>query len=90
MSKLTVREIIAMCDGAKGLHEASKKAVAKGRQRKVVAEKTVYDWCDAGIPERHWALVKSICDVSPEQLHWANEYLRANGKRRVPESQAAA
>jgi uncharacterized protein (DUF2336 family) len=76
---LTVREIIQRGGGPKGL-----RAVAAIR----ISEKTVYSWFQNGIPERHWRWVRTACGVTAEQLHRANESLRA-GLRPTQAAKAA-
>ena len=82
---MTVRDIVNLGGGPKGLY-ASLKEAADGE---IISEKTVYAWRQKGIPERHWKVIQRILGVTAEQLHRANEALRADGRRRVVESQAA-
>lgn len=83
---MTVREIVQLGGGPKGLY-ARLKELADDEE--IISEKAVYAWRQKGIPERHWQWVQRVCGVTAEQLHRANEALRANGRRRVVESKAA-
>ncbi len=81
-SEMTVREIVQLGGGPKGLYARLKELA----DEEVISEKAVYAWRQKGIPERHWQFVQRVCGVTAEQLHRANEALR---QRRVVESQAA-
>lgn len=75
MTLLTVRQIIQKAGGPKALH-AQGKLLARERQERPIAEKTIYSWFVNGIPEKHWWLVMPVCKVTVSELHKANEELR--------------
>lgn len=39
-------------------------------------DSTVRKWRENGIPEKHWAMVMAMTEVSPDALHKANTSLR--------------
>jgi hypothetical protein len=72
----TVRDIIAAAGGPREIARAAKKS-----RYKLVA-KSVYDWPTIGIPEKHWATILKLADVSVAELHQANEAVRARPFKR--------
>ena len=67
-----IRTIIEKCGGAKAIAEHSTKS---GRH---LAAKTVYSWVDNGIPEWHWPVIRELGGYTADDLHVANERLRAS------------
>ena len=72
---MSIEDIIEACGGAGRLERA---ATASGRK---LNYRTVYKWIRNGIPERHWPLVMELSSATPDQLHAANEALRAGRVR---------
>jgi hypothetical protein len=70
MEAPSVRDIIECAGGPKGL-----------ASRVPIKQKSIYCWFEKGIPEKHWAAVISVCGVTLEQLHRANEALRRSNPR---------
>ncbi len=77
-----IRTIISRCGGARAIADAS---AATGRP---VSVKAVYAWTLSGIPEWHWPLVRELGGYSVEELHAANEKLRA--ERHFPKAPSVA
>lgn len=76
MVMLTVANIIQNCGGAEAIERASGKDPADERKNRL-SSWAVHKWRKGGIPERHWPLVMGILpDLTPQQLHDANEALR--------------
>lgn len=67
-----IRSIIDKCGGARAIAEHSSKI---GRR---LAVKSVYSWVENGIPEWHWPVVRDLGGFTPDELHAANEKLRAS------------
>lgn len=65
---MTVDEIIRECGGPVRITDESGGDVGKWAP---------YKWPKIGIPEQHWALIRSLSGVTVEQLHEANEHARA-------------
>lgn len=78
-----VRSIIQRAGGPKPLHAKMAGLADCGMLEpgQVVSEKGIYSWHEIGIPERHWAAVRLLCDVTTTDLHLANERLRRSEKR---------
>lgn len=66
---MTVEEIIKACGGPARITDASGEEVGRWAP---------YKWPKIGIPEQHWALIRSLSDVTVEQLHEANEQTRGS------------
>ncbi len=69
----TVKEIIKLAGGAAKIAEASAASVIP---EKVSAE-AVWKWPKIGIPDRHWPIIRGLCDVTAEELYQANVAARA-------------
>ncbi len=80
----TVREIIEAAGGPREIAKAAKKT-----RYKLVA-KSVYDWPTIGIPEKHWATIMRLANVTADELHRANEAVRSRPLRRHARAHAAA
>jgi len=65
----TISEIIKAAGGARTIHEAS------GGAFKTDA---VYKWHEIGVPDRHWPLLMTLTDATPEELFEANIKARAS------------
>lgn len=72
---MSIEQIIEACGGAGHIERA---ATARGRK---LNYRTVYKWVRNGIPEWHWPLVMELGGFTAEQLHAANERLRAGRVR---------
>lgn len=71
----TVSDIIRDCGGAGKIAEASKRAITADAIRK---------WLSIGIPEKHWAVVMPLGDVTLEELYAANTKARKVSSRPAP------
>jgi hypothetical protein len=67
--KISVALIFEEC-GLPALVEAC------ARNGSPVGEMAILSWLKNGIPEKHWQSVMEVCDLSPVDLHEANEALR--------------
>lgn len=65
---MTVDQIIKRCGGPARITDDSDGDVGRWAP---------YKWSKIGIPEQHWALIRSLSGVTVEQLHEANELARA-------------
>ena len=65
----TITEIISDCGGIAKIEEAAKGELSHWAVRK---------WPAIGIPEKNWSLIRSLVDIAPEELHAANEAVRAS------------
>ncbi|UFX42126.1 hypothetical protein HAP47_0022975 [Bradyrhizobium sp. 41S5] len=59
----TVPEIIKYAGGAAEIAKASDGAVTI---------EAVYKWPKIGIPDRHWGVIRGLCNVTAEELYAAN------------------
>jgi hypothetical protein len=66
-------EIIRRCGGVRAIAEAVASGEPGDLERKRWA---IHKWPKNGIPERHWAALMSLGDITVEELHAANEALR--------------
>lgn len=66
---MTVEEIIKASGGPNRITDESGGEVGRWAP---------YKWPKIGIPEQHWALIRSLSGVTVEQLHEANELARAS------------
>ena len=73
-----ILEIVKDAGGARKIHEASGPLDDKGKRP--LTFDAVYKWPLIGIPDRHWPLVMSLTDTSPEELHAANCAARSKTK----------
>lgn len=64
----TISEIITDCGGIARIEGAANGELSHWAVRK---------WPNSGIPEKNWALIRSLTEISPEELHAANEAARA-------------
>ena len=69
-----VRKIIEDAGGPKKIAEASSKT------RWPIAAKSVYDWPQIGIPDRHWPILVKLAKATAEELYEANKTARARPK----------
>ena len=79
-----VRDIITAAGGPREIAKVAKKS-----RYKLVA-KSVYDWPTIGIPEKHWATIMKLTDVTVAELHAANEAVRNRPLRRPARAHAVA
>lgn len=66
----TVKEIIELAGGHNAIAERS---AALGRP---IEKRSIYNWYKSGIPEKYWPAIRSLCRISIERLHNANELIR--------------
>lgn len=66
----TIIEITKDCGGARRISDAS--GPLNHRNKRPLTIDAVYKWAITGIPDRHWPLIMSLTDTSPEELHAAN------------------
>lgn len=64
----TVAEIVKLAGGPAKIAEASAGAISI---------EGVYKWRKVGILDRYWAIIRGLCDVTPDELYAANEAARA-------------
>jgi len=76
----TIQDIIAACGGPKKIAEAVSEADPSA---KPLTEWAVRKWHRVGIVDRHWPVIRSLMDISPAELHEANECVRAAQKARI-------
>lgn len=72
----TIQEIIKAAGGTTAIHEASVKLNA-GDDKKALSKDAIYKWPSIGIQDRHWPLLMSLTDTSPEELFAANVKARS-------------
>lgn len=70
----TVKEIIEDAGGPKRIAEASK------RTSTPIVAKSVYDWPQIGIPEKHWPIIIRLAKSSADELYKANLVVRDRPK----------
>lgn len=68
-----IRAIITRCGGDQAVAEAISTGDTEDIKRKRWA---VQKWTHNGIPEKHWATLRSMGDVSVSELHAANQAVR--------------
>ena len=73
-----VRKLIADAGGPKKIAAASEKTDYE------IEAKSVYDWPRIGIPERHWPILAKLAKASAEELHRANNVVRAKRSKPSP------
>jgi hypothetical protein len=64
----TISQIIETCGGVAAIADASGSELSHWAVRK---------WPANGIPEKNWALIRSLIEIEPGELHAANEMARA-------------
>lgn len=74
---MTIDEIIKQAGGAKAIADASDGSIKRD---------AVYKWPAIGIPDRHWPILISLAEVTPQQLFDANLAAREPAR---PEASAA-
>ncbi len=82
-----VRQIIEDAGGPKEIAKAAKNTRWK------ITFKSVYDWPQIGIPDRHWPVLIKLAKATAEELMEANKKARARPRRspvRVAEEAEAA
>jgi len=65
-----IKTIIEAAGGARAISEASGPADKAGKRP--LTYDAVYKWSKIGIPDRHWPLVISLANSSPDELYAAN------------------
>lgn len=75
---LTVPDIIALAGGPRQISEESRRLNSEDPTCKVVAQKSVYNWQNTGIPEWYWELITKMTGrvVSINDIYDANRKLR--------------
>jgi len=66
----TIADIITAAGGARRISEASGPVDASGKRP--LTYDAVYKWSKIGIPDRHWPLLMSLAETSPDELYVAN------------------
>lgn len=80
----TISQIIEQCGGPEKIEAAAGKRIAKtgakkGKQVPNLSHWAIRKWPGSGIPEWHWALLRTLVeDLSVAELHAANEAARAS------------
>jgi len=64
----TIIEIIQACGGVMKIAEASDGNLSDWAVRK---------WPASGIPEKNWALIRSLTEIETDELHAVNEAARS-------------
>jgi hypothetical protein len=72
----TIEEIIKAAGGARLISEASGPVNDAGKRP--LTYDAVYKWVGNGIPDRHWPLVISLTETSPDELFAANMKARSS------------
>lgn len=70
-----VRKLIEDAGGPKKIADASLNT------KKSITAKSVYDWPQIGIPDRHWPILIKLAGATVEELYEANRVARARPKR---------
>lgn len=65
-----IKDIIKAAGGARAISEASGPADDAGKRP--LTYDAVYKWTTIGIPDRHWPLVMSLTETTPDELYSAN------------------
>ena len=81
---LRMRNLRQIIDGAGG---PKRIAGASLNTKWPISAKSIYDWPQIGIPDRHWPILIELASATPEELYEANRSARA--RRRKAESRAA-
>ena len=63
---VSIKELIAQAGGAELVSDATGQTVS-----------AVHKWAKNGIPERHWSVLRALGGMTVEELHSANQALRA-------------
>lgn len=66
----TIEKIIKEAGGARKISEASGPTDEAGKRP--LTYDAVYKWTKIGIPDRHWPLLMSLTETSPDELYAAN------------------
>jgi hypothetical protein len=67
-----ILQLLQRCGGAAAIWRAS-----QDTKQPLGNYRTPYKWAENGVPERHWALIRELSGVSPDELHNMNERVRA-------------
>lgn len=71
----TISEIIKAAGGTSAIHEASVE-LSQASGDRALTKDAIYKWPTIGIQDRHWPLLMSLTDTSPEELFEANRKAR--------------
>lgn len=72
----TITEIIKAAGGTTAIHEASVRLSQESGDRSLTKD-AIYKWPTIGIQDRHWPLLMSLTDTTPEELFEANRKARS-------------
>lgn len=78
-----VRQLIEDAGGPKKIADASLKT------KKPITAKSVYDWPQIGIPDRHWPILIKLAKATVEELYEANRAARARPRKADAQARAA-
>lgn len=67
-----ILSVLERCGGAVAIWRAS-----QDTRNPIGNYRTPYKWARLGVPERHWALIRELSGVGPDELHNMNERIRA-------------
>ena len=82
-----IEQIIKDCGGPTAIAKRSKEVDPDDYIKKPIA---IQHWKRNGIPEKRWAVIRSLIQISEQELHQINESVRKLKKRAEIEDRVSA